>query len=152
MVRAPFIYLIASMISIITPVYNTSKYLRRCLDSILAQTYQDWELLLIDDGSTDGSDTICDDYAKSDSRIRVFHKPNDGVASVRQLGVVEAQGEYSIHIDSDDWIEPEMLEALFDEAKRTDADIVVADYYHEFVDKTVYRPQSGSENSLTAIG
>ena len=152
MVRAPFIYLIASMISIITPVYNTSKYLRRCLDSILAQTYQDWELLLIDDGSTDGSDMICDDYAKSDSRIRVFHKPNGGVASVRQLGIVEAQGEYSIHVDSDDWVEPEMLEALFDEAKRTDADIVVADYYHEFVDKTVYRPQSGSENPLTAIG
>lgn len=138
-------------ISIIVGVYNSSKYLRRCLDSILAQTYKDWELLLIDDGSTDDSGRICDEYARKDQRIRVFHKNNGGIASVRQLGIEQASGEYSIHIDSDDWVEPPMLEEMYAEAFRTNADVVVADYIHELVGKKVYRAQHAERHSLKAI-
>lgn len=138
-------------ISIIVGVYNSSRYLRRCLDSILAQTYIDWELLLIDDGSTDDSGRVCDEYALNDRRVRVFHKINGGIATVRQLGIEQASGEYSIHVDSDDWVEPSMLEEMCEEAVRTDADIVVADYIHEFVDKKVYRAQFAERNPLNAI-
>lgn len=91
-------------ISVIVPVYNTEKYLRRCVDSILAQTYTDFELLLIDDGSTDGSPAICDEYAALDPRVRVFHKPNGGVSSARNLGLDHARGQWITFVDSDDYV------------------------------------------------
>lgn len=115
-------------ISVIVPVYNVEKFLPRCLDSLLAQTFPDFEILLIDDGSKDRSGDICDKYALKDQRIRVFHKENGGVASARQLGVDEARGEYSIHADADDWIESNMLCDMVD--KIGNADILVTDYYH----------------------
>ena len=93
------------MISIIVPVYNNEKWLSRCVDSILAQTYHDFELLLIDDGSTDNSGAICDQYAAQDARIRVFHKANGGVSSARNLGLDEARGEWICFVDSDDEVE-----------------------------------------------
>ena len=99
-------------ISVIVPVYNTEKYLNRCIDSILAQTFTDFELLLIDDGSTDSSGKICDDYAAKDSRVKVLHKENGGVSRARNLGIDNAQGEYLSFIDSDDYIRPEMYEKL----------------------------------------
>lgn len=89
-------------ISVIVPVYNAEKYLHRCVDSILAQTFKDFELLLIDDGSTDGSGAICDEYAQKDSRVRVFHKENGGVSSARNLGLENARGEWILFVDSDD--------------------------------------------------
>lgn len=92
-------------ISVIVPVYNVEKYLSRCIDSILAQTFTDFELLLIDDGSKDKSGNICDEYAKKDSRIRVFHKENGGVSSARNLGLDNAEGEWILFVDADDWIE-----------------------------------------------
>ena len=82
------------MLSVIVPVYNASKYLRPCLDSILSQSYPDFEVLLVDDGSTDDSGSICDEYARRDSRVRVFHKTNGGVSSARNLGLDQAQGEH----------------------------------------------------------
>ncbi len=91
-------------VSIIVPVYKAEKYLNRCIDSILAQTFTDWELLLIDDGSPDRSGDICDEYAKKDTRIRVFHKKNGGVSSARNLGLDYVQGEYVTFVDSDDWL------------------------------------------------
>lgn len=91
-------------ISVIVPVYNTEKYLRRCIDSILAQTFTDFELLLVDDGSKDNSGAICDEYAKKDPRVRVFHKENGGVSSARNLGLDEAKGEWIAFVDSDDYI------------------------------------------------
>lgn len=91
-------------ISVIVPVYNTEKYLHRCVDSILSQTFIDFELLLINDGSTDKSGEICDEYARRDSRIRVFHKDNGGVSTARNLGLDEAQGEWICFVDSDDEI------------------------------------------------
>ena len=99
-------------ISVIVPVYNTEKYLRRCVDSILAQTFTDFELLLIDDGSSDRSGVICDEYALKDSRIRVFHKKNGGVSSARNLGLDNATGEWITFVDSDDWISLNLLQNL----------------------------------------
>ena len=117
-------------VSIIVPVYKAEAYLHRCVDSILAQTFTDFELLLIDDGSPDRSGEICDEYAQKDSRIRVIHKENGGVSSARQRGLDEAVGEYTIHVDSDDWVEPNMLEELYKKAKQDDADIVICDYFN----------------------
>lgn len=139
------------MISIITPVYNTEKYLPRSLDSILAQTYEDWELLLIDDGSTDDSGKICDDYAAQDARIRAFHKENGGVSSARQLAIEQARGEYSIHIDSDDWVEPRMLEEMLEEAINTQADVVVASFYKECNGKVVLQQQRSKDNAPSSL-
>lgn len=116
-------------ISIIVPIYNVEQYLQSCLDSIIAQTYKDWELLLIDDGSLDKSGAICDEYAKKDVRIRVFHKENGGVSSARQKGQDEARGEYTIHVDPDDWIEPSMLEDLYVKAEEENAELVICDYF-----------------------
>ena len=116
-------------ISIIVPIYNVEQYLQSCLDSIIAQTYKDWELLLIDDGSLDKSGVICDEYAKKDVRIRVFHKENGGVSSARQKGQDEARGEYTIHVDPDDWIEPSMLEDLYAKAEKENAELVICDYF-----------------------
>ena len=90
-------------ISVIIPVYNTEKYLHRCIDSVLAQTYQDFELLLIDDGSKDSSGAICDEYAAKDTRVRVFHKENGGVSDTRNYGLDLAQGKYLMFLDSDDF-------------------------------------------------
>lgn len=121
--------MIKPKVSIIVPVYKAEKYINCCIDSILAQTYTDWELLLVDDGSPDRSGEICDEYAKKDNRIRVFHKKNEGVSSARQRGQDEAVGEYTIHVDPDDWVEPTMLEELYAKAKAEDADMVICDYY-----------------------
>lgn len=100
-------------ISIIVPVYKVEQYLPKCINSILAQTFQDWELILVDDGSPDNSGKICDEYALKDSRIRVFHKENGGVSSARNLGVDNAKGEWITFIDSDDYIQPGFLEGLY---------------------------------------
>lgn len=116
-------------ISVIVAVYNARQYLNRCADSILAQDFEDFEVLLIDDGSTDGSGEMCDEYAKKDKRVRVFHKENGGVSSARQLGIEEAKGEYSIHADSDDWIESNMLSGMYDEISRNGSDILIVDFY-----------------------
>ena len=111
------------------PVYNAEAFLRRAIDSILAQTLWEWELICVDDGSKDASGQILDEYAARDLRIRVIHQSNSGVAMARQVGVDAATGEYTIHADSDDWVEPTMLEELYRRAKEENADIVVCDYY-----------------------
>ncbi|MEG1737743.1 MAG: glycosyltransferase family 2 protein [Odoribacter sp.] len=100
-------------ISVIVPVYKVEQYLSKCIESILAQTFTDFELLLIDDGSPDNSGAICDKFAKKDSRIRVFHKKNEGVSSARNLGLDEANGIWITFVDSDDWIEERYLGDLF---------------------------------------
>lgn len=117
-------------ISIIVPIYNTEKYLQRCLDSIVAQTYKYFECILVDDGSTDGSSKICDEYAAKDERFKVIHKKNGGVATARQAGTDAAKGDYIIHADPDDWTEPDMLEQMYAKAKKTDADVTICDFYN----------------------
>lgn len=108
------------MISIIVPIYNTEKYLRQCLDSIQRQTYKDWEAILVDDGSSDGSPAICDEYAEKNSQIRVYHKQNEGVAIARNVGLDHASGEYVTFVDSDDWVEPNYLSTLAKNAGKAD--------------------------------
>ena len=100
-------------ISIIVPVYNTEKYLHRCVDSILSQTFTDFELLLINDGSTDNSASVCDEYVRMDSRVRVFHKKNGGVSSARNLGLDYALGEWITFVDSDDWLDKQFLFKMY---------------------------------------
>lgn len=128
-------------ISIIVAVYKAEAYLHRCVDSLLAQTFQEFEILLIDDGSPDHSGKICDDYAKQDARIRVFHKENGGVSSARQCGMEHVRGEYVIHADPDDWVEPNMLEELYAKAKEIHADMVICDFWKEYHNHVIYSKQ-----------
>ena len=118
-------------ISVIVAVYNAEKYLRRCIDSLLAQTFTDFEVLLIDDGSTDSSGEICDEYAAKDSRFLVFHNENQGIGSTRHFGINHAKGEYTIHVDSDDWVEQNFLEELYLCASDSLADMIICDYVAE---------------------
>lgn len=116
-------------ISVIVPVYNAEKYLHRCVDSILAQTFTDFELLLINDGSKDSSGVICDEYAAKDPRVRVFHKENGGVSSARNLGLDNAKGEWVVFMDSDDfWCDNTALEQLHINAVEYNVDIIRGEY------------------------
>ena len=117
-------------LSIIVPVYKVEPYLRRCLDSILAQTFRDFELILIDDGSPDNCGAICDEYAAKDSRIIVIHQKNQGVSAARNAGLDIAKGTYLGFVDSDDWIEPEMYETMIATAKEKQVDVVACGIKH----------------------
>lgn len=116
----------APKVSIIVPVYNVEKYLHRCLDSVAAQTFTNWECILVDDGSPDASGKICDEYAEKDPRFRVIHKANGGVSSARNVGLDAAEGDWISFVDADDWIEISMIEELYDFAKEKDADVVIS--------------------------
>lgn len=116
------------LISVIVPVYQAEKYLTRCLDSILAQSLSDYELLLIDDGSTDGSGVLCDKYAKADERVRVIHQKNGGAAAARNAGLDAAAGDWIAFIDSDDWVHPDYLRVLHEAAMQRNADLVACRY------------------------
>lgn len=120
------------MISVIVPVYKVERYLRQCVDSILNQTYHDLEILLIDDGSPDRCGEICEEYAKKDNRIRVFHTENKGLSAARNLGLHEVKGEYIGFVDSDDWIEPNMYECLLRQIEETGADISNCGAWREY--------------------
>ncbi|MBP5311825.1 MAG: glycosyltransferase [Clostridia bacterium] len=119
------------MITIIVPIFSVERYLRQCIDSILNQTYKDIEILLVDDGSTDQCGEICDDYAKRDNRIRVFHTENQGISAARNLGLRESGGEYIGFVDADDWIEPEMYEIMYSIMQETGADISTCGLRHD---------------------
>lgn len=121
-------------VSVTVPVYNTSKYLRKCLDSLKNQTLKEVEFILVDDGSTDGSGAICDEYAAKDCRFRVIHQKNGGSSVARQTGLDAAQGEYVIVCDSDDWVDPDMYQVLYDRAVETGADIICCGYFEEYPD------------------
>lgn len=125
-------------ISIIVPVFNTEKYLERCIDSIISQSYRNLEIILVDDGSTDGSPKILDDYVGRDSRIQVLHKKKGGLVSARKAGVAAASGTYTGYVDSDDWIEADMYSSLYQAAFDTDADVVTCGYFLEGAYTTVH--------------
>lgn len=115
-------------ISIIVPVYNAEKYIRRCLDSITQQTFTDFEVILIDDGSNDNSGFICDEYASKHQQFHVIHKENEGVSIARQTGLDASTGKYVIHADPDDWVEPDWLESLYAISQETGCDMVFCDF------------------------
>lgn len=119
------------LVSIIVPIYNTEKYLKKCIDSIIGQTYKNIEILLINDGSTDGSGMICDEYAKTDRRIKVFHNANAGLAWTRKFGIERVKGEYVAFVDSDDWIDDNYLEKLLSFRDKQDVDMVTSGFIYE---------------------
>ena len=114
--------------TVVVPVYNVEKYLEKCVDSILAQTEPDFELLLVDDGSTDGSGGLCDKLAERDGRVRVIHQENQGLGGARNTGIQQAQGDWLLLVDSDDWIEPQTLEKTMEAGLREEADLVMFAY------------------------
>lgn len=116
-------------ISVIVPVYRVEKYLDKCVKSIVNQTYENLEIILVDDGSPDNCPAICDEWAKKDSRIKVIHKENGGVSSARNAALKIASGEFIGFVDSDDWIEPDMYESLLKRIDETDSSIALCSYY-----------------------
>ena len=136
------------MISIIIPVYNAGRFLEKCLSSILEQTTDDWECLLIDDGSTDDSAFVCDEWRRRDSRIKVFHQPNKGVSVSRNIGLNESKGKYVCFIDSDDWIEKGYLETMI--SASIDSDWVVSGQSRVFEDghRVILAPSTSAFYSL----
>ena len=121
-------------ISVIVPVYNSEKYLKRCIDSILNQTYKAIELILVDDGSPDNCGKICDEYAKKDKRVRVIHKTNAGVSAARNSGLEIASGNYATFVDSDDYIGPEMYGNMMEKVHQYNCDVVMCDCIKDFTD------------------
>lgn len=119
------------MVSVIVPIYNCEKYLQECIESILAQTYTDWEMILVDDGSTDSSGRIADSYAATDPRIRVAHFANGGLSAARNKGIELAQGEYITFVDADDALFPDAVMSLKNAADRNGADISSGEFRHD---------------------
>lgn len=139
-------------ISVIVPVYNAEAYLLQCVNSILNQSFKNFELLLVNDGSTDRSGIICDELIKKDERIRVFHKNNGGVSSARNIGLDNAQGKWVSFVDSDDWIEPNMLDEVLQEAIKNDAEVVFIDLkYHYPSESKVYKTYRWKDNPQVAL-
>lgn len=124
-------------VSIIVPIYNVEKYLNKCVDSILNQTFKDFELILVDDGSTDNCGKICDEYEKLDNRIRVIHKENGGLSDARNKGIDESNSEFISFVDSDDYISEDMYEVLYNNLEKENADISVCGYYRCLNDKMI---------------
>lgn len=128
----------AVKVSIVIPVYNVEPYIRQCLDSVVNQTLQDIEIIVVDDGSPDNCPAIIDEYAKKDSRIVAIHQKNSGVSTARNVGIEHVRGKYVFFCDSDDWLELNALEELWKAAERTDSDLVYGDYYKRSESKSTY--------------
>ena len=140
------------LVSIIVPVYKAEKYIHQCIDSLLAQTYRNIEVILVDDGSPDNCGKICDEYAAKDCRVKVIHQQNGGVSVARQTGIDHATGEYSIHADPDDWVELNMIEELVVKAVADNADMVICDFYRESKsEKTCDCQNPGDDLSASAV-
>ena len=120
--------LITGLVSVIVPVYNCERYLRRCIESIINQSYKNIEIILIDDGSTDNSGEICNAYALSDNRIRVIHTENSGPSAARNIGIKNSKGEFIFFVDADDFIKNNAINLLVEHYHRTKADIIIGDF------------------------
>lgn len=138
-------------ISVIVAVYQAEKYISRCLDSLLLQSFDNFEIILIDDGSWDQSGKICDHYKEKDKRIRVVHKENEGVSKTRQLGLNLARGQYVIYVDPDDWVEKEYLEVLYRQAIAENADMIICDFWVEYWKKSIYITQRPSKSDSRTV-
>lgn len=127
------------MVSIIIPIYKAEKWIRRCIESCISQTYKDIEIILIDDGSPDSCPVICDEYEQLDDRIMVIHKTNGGVSSARNIGINRSNGDYICFVDSDDWLQDNAIEVMIEEQKISEYDLVVCNY--------ILHNQNGAVNS-----
>ena len=134
------------MISVIIPVYNNEKYIARCLDSVLAQTYSDWEAVVVNDGSTDNSGAIIRSYAEKDARIRYLEQANQGVSAARNFGIDQAQGGYILFLDSDDWLDNNVLEKLFSVMVADDLDCVSYMFRHIYEDGRPVNEDGGGDD------
>ena len=139
------------LISIIVPIYNTDCYLRQCLDSIINQSYKNFEVLLVNDGSVDDSAMICKEFAEKDSRIRYFEKENGGVSSARNLGLKNVKGNYITFVDSDDWIEENYLEVLYNALKENEVDVAISTHKDFNMDDNLYYLPFYSEEQLHTL-
>lgn len=128
--------------SVLVPVYNTEKYLSDCIGSVINQTYSNWELILIDDGSTDKSGLICDFFSQKDKRIKTFHKINEGLISARQYARLEASGDFFIYLDSDDFLKPEALYVINKIINKTNSDCVIYRYEQSSIRKSLQKKNS----------
>ena len=135
-------------ISVIVSVYKAEKYLQRSISSVVNQTFTDWELLLVDDGSPDASGRICDEWAQKDSRIRVFHKKNGGTSDARNYALDRCRGEYIAFWDNDDWMEPRMLETLYGLVKEYQVPLAVCSFWNHFPDRTERRDKINTETMV----
>lgn len=135
------------LISIIIPVYNAERYIRRCIESVLSQTYKEIQVILINDGSTDNTLSILEEYSRSDSRIQLINKDNSGVSKTRNIGIDISDGEYIGFVDADDYLEPEMYEKLYNAIKKTAADVACCGYYQDF---DTYKYEISVDDSLLA--
>ncbi len=122
------------LFSVIVPMYNVEKYIRQCIESVLNQSFQDFELILVDDGTKDASGRIADEYAKTDSRIRVIHKENGGIVSARKAGAEAATGEYAVVVDGDDWIGKEYLQTFYEAICVSSADVICCQFVNAYPD------------------
>ncbi|MBT2678822.1 glycosyltransferase [Bacillus sp. ISL-35] len=143
------------MITIIIPIYNSQRYLDKCLDSVINQSFSDIEIILVNDGSSDESGKICDEYKQKDSRIKVIHKENGGVSSARNVGLKMATGDFIGFVDSDDYINKEMFKVLFNDIKENDCDVSICNWYYEIdgelrLDKTMLKDYKVL-NNISAI-
>lgn len=125
------------LISVIVPVYNVEKYVGKCLDSIRKQTYQNLELIIVDDGSNDSSGKICENYAKQDKRIRVIHQRNSGISKTRNIGVQESNGTYMTFVDSDDYVEESYIKTLYQNLTKNNCEISIVKHFIEYQNKTL---------------
>lgn len=138
------------MISVIIPVYNVEQYLPQCVESILAQTYQRLEIILVDDGSTDGSGRLCDALAQRDGRVRVIHKPNGGLSDARNAGTEACNGEFVFYLDSDDYLEQDAIMALVRIRSESQAEIVIGNYSYTYADhEDIAQPDTGTIQKYT---
>ena len=126
-------------ISVIVAIYNIENFLPRCINSILAQSFGDFECILVDDGSDDSCSALCDGYAEKDKRIVVIHKENQGLPQARKSGFAVAKSDWLLFVDGDDWLETNMLQLLWEAKSETEADLIVCDFYKDYSDKTLIR-------------
>ena len=136
------------MISVVIPIYKAEKYLEKCIDSVLAQSYSALEVILVDDGSPDGCPQICDSYEKKDGRIKVIHKENGGLSSARNVGIEYATGDWIAFIDSDDYIDRNMFQGMLHAATESNADLVLCNYYYIKESGEVIPKQSPLKNEV----
>lgn len=139
------------MISVVVPIYNVSQYLSQCIDSILTQSYQDLEIILVNDGSTDECPLLCDEYKGKDSRVRVVHKKNRGLSDARNAGLRIAKGEWIYFVDSDDWLDSDAIQKLYQFAVENKCDVVQGGLYYAYHDHLLYRKAGKKEQKRTVL-
>ena len=139
------------MISVIIPIYNVSQYLSQCIDSVLAQSYRDLEIILVDDGSTDECPRICDDYQEKDARIRVIHQENGGLSDARNAGMKIARGEWIYFADSDDWLVQDAIQKLYHFAIENHCDVVQGGLFYSYQDHLLYRQATKVEQRCPVL-